>query len=366
MRSKAGHTTRRGMAGLERHGHVSRDPENNLATAGASSRALVRWKPDVYAGKFIPGAYIAINASTAVERLSPAVQTIDFEEYIKEFAGIYLLSTAPANTPIPRGEQLAASVLPLTSQNYVGQLMYRLAQDLEVQRSEISSCNLFGVWPQVLDLPQQIFSLQIPGIREGTPRLSYGDEFTLRQLRLDSVTGLPVGMAAWMTSGGGYDQGHCAPGFTGFEIHAVIMAVNLSKEEITFIANGVSQGLLVFNACFSLQNRLVQSLERAIVTVGRELAASQAVHDRNAGGFLRRNLKKEAQVRDQQTWDPPKDWLRCMLFPVEANGLWEQTIPPKKLGQNWADQSLNDEQKAAFSCFSLPKDFCADRSSREL
>lgn len=306
-----------------------------------------RWKPDIYINSFVPRAFTAINYSSAVPIASIGVEIIDFAEYTKNFAGVYFIPDmkALAYQPTHSDGRVGASFRLLDIDNYTDYFMDSLFLDLEAQNSRIHSHDLFGVPLIVNEASQYIFTLHVPGLREGTPIVSYGDKVMLRQLRLDPVTKVPMYMAHWMLPGGGYNQGTPAPGFTGYQLNAIVMAVDRSAENITLRVNGVLPEPLVFNVCFGVQVRDIQSMQRALMRVDHELAlarstsiSSRSTEHHGISIAMDTNTFAKGEVNN---------WLRCMLFPVEADGIWQDTPPSGTFKQKFIDQSLNYEQKAS-------------------
>lgn len=294
------------------------------------------WKPDVYVKPFIPRAFTAINSSPAILMNSMGVETIRFGEYAKSFAGDYLLPeiAAPPHLPMYSGKELIESVQKLNTENYADHLLDCLLLDFDTQSAENHLYDLYGVSLEVSDASRDIYKLHVPGIREGAPGIAYGDQVMLRQLRLDPHTSLPLGMEAFFYRGGESDGRTPAPGFTGYQINAVVVAVAKSVEDVFLRVNGVLPERLVFNVCFSVQVRHFQSVKRAIESVRDDLT-----------------LEHPAQVK-------PSNWLRCMLFPSEANGIWQKKPPSGKFRQTWFDETLNYEQKVSFSFLSCYKPLC--------
>lgn len=304
-------------------------PSSNIHAKSSLNTVEPSWKPDVYVKAFIPRAFTAINSSPAIHINSMGVETIRFKEYSKKFAGDYLLPeiAAPLNPPAYSGNNLLLSVQNLNAKNYGGHLLDCLLLDLEKHSDEIHMYDQYGVSLEVSDASQGIYRLHVPGIREGAPIVAYGDQVRLRQLRLDPKTSLPLGMEAFFYKGGDSDGRTAAPGFTGYQINAVVVAVAKSVDYVFLRVNSVLPERLVFNVCFTVQARHFQSVQRAIASVTDELAI-------------------------------PSHWLRCMLFPGEPDGIWQKNPPSGKFRQTWFDQTLNYEQKASCffrSCFKL---FC--------
>ena len=321
-----------------------------------------RWRPDIYANSFVPRAYTAINGSPAILRTTNGAERVNFEEYIRTFAGNYYLPAPTASTyPVVKdGKELLGLVQSLNPENYRGHFLQCLLRDTEAQSFSIRSYDLFGVPLQVSDASQNLFALHVPGIREGVPIISYDDEIMLRQLRLDNNTRLPFQMEAWLAPGGGAEAGEVAPGFTGYQISAVVMAAHKNVETIILKVHGILPESLIFNVCFVVQARLVKSLQRAVSSISHGLATAQYGPDSN-GSTLNPRTKTSAPYRDygaigkpvisQQkdtlSHDKTNDWLRCMLFPEEEDGIWQETLPSGKFRQNWVDQTLNYEQKVS-------------------
>lgn len=128
--------------------------------------------------------------------MTPAIESIDFENLIASFAGSRFLSVLEpfafpefnSRTSSPKG-----SLRPSIYGQYFGEA---LVLDREARTPDIRSYDLFGVTLELRDHSQQVYSLAVPGIREGTPLVSLGASIMLRQLLLDPATNLPRGMNA--------------------------------------------------------------------------------------------------------------------------------------------------------------------------
>lgn len=339
-----------------------KEKHKSIATNSSTPPAKFTWKPDIYVNNFVPRAFAAVNSSFAFVLTTDGAESIDFKEYIRTFAGDYFLPGPIASKYLSthdRKESLT-SVQSLDPGNYKGHFLECLLRENEAQSSAIRSYDLFGVSLQVSDASQNIFTLHVPGIREGAPMISYDDEILLRQLRLDYSTRLPLNMEAWLAPGGGAENGEIAPGFTGYQINAVVMAVNKSAETIILKVHGIVPGSLVFNVCFVIQARPVKSLQRAVSSISHELAAIQPIHDPNqknktAQATSSAPYKDYGAIgkpvirpqKDMVAYNITNDWLRCMLFPEEEDGIWQETLPSGKFRQKWIDQTLNYEQKVS-------------------
>ncbi len=294
-----------------------------------------QWKPDVHAREFVPEAFTAINQSTATPIPAPEITKIDFERYAATFAGSSFCT--PLLDPAwPQSETepgLASAVIePSTYGQY---FEVSLASDIEAHVAELRDYDLFGVPLHVIDQTQQIFSLQVPGLRDGMPTANFGDLVFLRQLILDSTTGLPANMEHYLVGIKNHKLVHPAPGFTGYQINATIWGVDKQNERILLRANFVLNTIpLVFNVVFPIQARTVKSFQRATATIAKVL--------RNQASILGPEL---AQSDEGPGEDDSKRWLQHKLFPREENGIIQSTLPSSLLNWTWYDQMLNYEQK---------------------
>ena len=305
-------------------------PSSNTSSKRSHKTIESSWKPDVHVRPFIPRAFTAINSSPAILINSKGVEIVRFKEYTQKFAGEYLLPeiATPPHSSTYSGQELLMSVNNLNTQNYGDHLLDSLLLDLEKQSAEIHMYDLYGVSLKVSDASQDIYKLHVPGIREGFPTVAYGDHVMLRQLRLDPHTSLPLGMETFFARGGESDGRTPAPGFSGYQINAVVVAVAKSVEDVFLRVNGILPERLVFNVCFAVQIRNFQGMRRAIGSIRDEL------------------------IRGPLAQGIPSSWLQSMLFPSQADGIWQTKPPSGKFRQTWFDSTLNYEQKVSGSILS--------------
>ncbi|KAI4255463.1 MAG: hypothetical protein LQ352_002556 [Teloschistes flavicans] len=221
-----------------------------------------RWKPDVYAHAYVPEAFLAVNASAAILLSSTPARAIDFFAYTSVFASpLFLPPLPPLSAPTLDGRLSVESTDTLTAETYGLHLSDCLVLDLEAQVPEIRTYDMFGVGLDVVDRVQEVYSLRIPGLRENTPRVAYGDNILVRQLIMDPATQLPLAAPA--------------SGSTGFQISAVVDAVDRPNETVSLRINGFTPHLLMCNIMFIVQTRWVKSLQRAVGNVASALIESQ-------------------------------------------------------------------------------------------
>ncbi|KAL8936104.1 MAG: hypothetical protein Q9211_004349 [Gyalolechia sp. 1 TL-2023] len=219
-------------------------------------------KPDVYASTYVPEAFLAVNASPAILLSSTPVQAIDFVQYTSTFASpMFLPPLTSPQAPTFDGASPVGLVENLGIVNYDQHLSDCLVLDLEAQVPEIRTYDMFGVQLSVVDRAQEIYGLRVPGLRENTPRVAFGDNIMIRQLVMDPVTKLPLAAPA--------------TGSTGYQISAVVVAINRPNEILHLRINGCTPHLLICNVSFIVQTRWIKSLQRAVTSTASQLALSQ-------------------------------------------------------------------------------------------
>lgn len=220
------------------------------------------WKPDVYAHEYVPEAFLAVNNSPAILLSSTPVQAVDYVRYVSSFASpLFLPPLSPLQAPTFNGELPVDSIDNLRIENYEQHLSDCLVLDLEAQVPEIRTYDMFGVQLGVIDWAQELYSLHVPGLRENTPRVAYGENIMVRQLVMDSATKLPLASPA--------------SGSTGYQISAVVVGVDRINETLNLRINGCTPHLLICNISFIVQARWIKSLQRAVDSMAIELKASK-------------------------------------------------------------------------------------------
>ena len=308
----------------------------------AEQIAKQQWRPDIFVHAFVPRSLTAINESPAYLDKTIAGKGIDFEAYISTFAAARLLPASVEPSSWQSSQTLLVDRLDhLSSVNYGRYFRDCLLLDLEAQVPELRSYDLFKVPLETLLMGQR-YRLKVSGLREGTPSVNLGDFILLRQLIIDPVTQLPQGMDAWLAPGGGCSRGEPAPGFTKVQIRALVTAVDKTSESLIIDVNGrISPGMPMCNVSFIVQPSLVESLHRAVEDVSQELSKQFATATVTPLEFSRNISRMRTH----------SNWLRYMLFPLEANGLQQTTLPLATFPQTWFDRALNYEQKVYLSSF---------------
>lgn len=385
----------------QRHSHTASDivsggmhaPEESMFRPGkaAVDEAGGRtWRPDAFAHAFVPESLSAINQSPASAITTPAVDGIDYGNYISTFAGTQFLSLLEPPQISNLNHGLPVNTLDyLDATNYGQHLKDCIALDMNARIPEIRSYDLFAATLEVQHLTPHVYSLGVPGLRDGTPPISYGDSVLLRQLILDPATRLPRGMNHWLAPGGGLDRGLQAPGFTGHEISAVALGIDRANELLYLRAYGlILAGNPVCNVSFVVQGSLITSMERAVANVATQLAQEgdwmqlTNIAEGPTGAFIRRHSVPHQHMgpsaegytmltalkNGKQPPTPPSAmlpastmgqyaisadqsqrnnncWLQRMLFPEKLNGVQQKDLPSAVFPQRWFDINLNYEQK---------------------
>lgn len=339
-----------------------KDPSIRSKVRAITPKDVSLWRPDVYAHKFIPRSLLAINSSPARSiSLAPNIG-IDFNYYISTFAGSdFLRAVSEPPNHMYRASVPVESLSVLGFHNYGHYFGSCLTLDLEAQVLETRIFDLYGVTVEPFDSVKQLYSLRVPGLREGTPPVSLGDALMLRQLILDPLTRLPHGTEAWLTSGG-YERGEMAPGFTGSQVRAVVRAIDKANELLIMNAVGLGSGIqIICNVVFEVPPRLSNSLYRAVSDVAHELlrdedSSSGSARQHTNGAHTSLSSSEAGETPVETSADAMKigklnryDWLRRMLFPVEAYGIRQDMLPSAVFPQIWVDKALNFEQQVRIS-----------------
>lgn len=314
------------------------------------ARSSSSWRPDIFVQSFVPQSSLAINESRAVPMKAEAVKGTDFEDYIATFAGRGFLTVLPQPS-IPRllFPEKVRTLKNLSAETYAQHFQDCLCMDLTGHSHEISTFNLYGVPLRVHDPVSQIFVLDVPGLRENTPSAGLGDLLKLRQLITPDAYNYvytPLSPEGWFPSPGG------PPGFTGYEIQAVVLAVDKKNERLHLRAFGlINYPRLLCNVIFIKQTR-AQSLYTAV----EDIASSMSPHIEASVNPERKTHELNIDLRDDVKHmdsshevsgreSTPNLWVKSVLFPQETDGVMRRGLPSGNVAGPWYDDMLNYEQK---------------------
>lgn len=236
----------------------NREPEASSRKQTPQSEHSPEWKPDIYVHAYVPRAFLAVNEAPAILLSSTPVRGVNFKTYTSAFGAPYFLDPLEvALTPPTYSGASVSSLQSLHVDTYKVHQLDCLILDLEAQIPEIRTYDMFGVQLSVIDRGLEIYSVSVPGLREGTPSVAFGDNVIIRQLVMDPRTQLPLAAPA--------------SGSTGYQISAVVEGVDKTSEVLTIRANGFTPHLLLCNVSFIVQTRWIKNLQRAVTDIAQEL-----------------------------------------------------------------------------------------------
>lgn len=172
------------------------------AISGGATAESRNWRPDVFAQNFVSKAFSEINDAPAVQRKSKGGRDVDYAAYVSNFASPLFLPPRDVPKAPPISSTPLVPLDHLDTQNYECHFNDCVIMDVRAQTMEMRSYDLFGVPLGLRDPTYQYFNLHIPGLRENTPKVVYGDAVVLRQLLFEPGSSLPKGMDSWINRGG--------------------------------------------------------------------------------------------------------------------------------------------------------------------
>ena len=308
---------------------------------------------DVHAEVFVPQVFTDINKSRAqVIETNDAAGT-SFSTYAATFAGFqYLAPLQLLPFPAMPGDHLKFWWQALVDESQA-----------EIQYS--SRYNMYAVQLTIYqDSSPSMFVLKVPGLREGAPRVRFGDTIKIRILVLD-VRGQPRYMEQW-THVKGLEVGGMTPGFTGFEYHARVHAVSNPKAEVYLRIDHFPSFAWHNNLCnimFPVSRRFVDTQHRALIAIDQDLRriAETAVPEANGlvPHFKPRRTRPTQPAKSSlaglfsgtQLENVPlrfcTNWTRRMLFPENTDGVKTYIRPTLKASSRYVDKDVNYEQKVS-------------------
>jgi hypothetical protein len=171
----------------------------STSSTPATSVAPQEAKFDLFAQKFIPAWLQNINALPALHTIfSPAPAYTNFEEYAQTFLPKPLLSVSPscqflASIQSPR---YALDVSPLGPQiplarleirNYAAHFRNALIEERRALAEEFKRYNLFETPLELVRWQKDMYTLNVPGLREYVPAVFVGDSVIIRAIRLPTL-----------------------------------------------------------------------------------------------------------------------------------------------------------------------------------
>ncbi|KAL2358548.1 P-loop containing nucleoside triphosphate hydrolase protein [Cryomyces antarcticus] len=294
---------------------------------------------DVYARPFVPRTFTALNESPATRVYTSSSRDKEFSRYLPHFIGQLFAGTEhPDLAALLNMQFLDSDILhnSLTREGYYTYFLTCINLEAQARQTESSSNDLFKAHIQTRDYQQQLYNLQVPGLRENSLRIERDDLVMLRQLRLDHQ-GLPYGMNAWLQ--GGAFTGQPAPGWTGVHYNASVFGIHKASETLVLRIEDLYPESMLFNVMFTMQRKRFETLIYALSLVHRSLQSyGRGIWD----GLKVSNFNQRASL------DSPRDcWIRRMLIPTENDGILQETLNKGVFRHSLFDEQLNFEQMKA-------------------
>ncbi|KAK2759894.1 hypothetical protein FQN54_002628 [Arachnomyces sp. PD_36] len=289
-----------------------------------------QWKPDIYAGSYIPAYLLAINESPSIEYNCTALDTINFQKYVSSFAGSdflqpMVIEDMPNITSIPISlSRFAKNLIP---SNYFYYFDECLLLEAAKNSTELEDYNLYDMELHSTDPRQQLYNLRVPGLRDDAPSVELGDTVLVRQIV--HAPNLALLGAAWLENRH-LSSGAVAPGFTGHQHRAVVWGVSRAKETIVLRIDKFIPSFPRCNIKFVVQPNTFLPLWRAVLDINGGHPSSQSAVTEGCG-----------VASNELTW------LRHMLFPSPGDAVIQRTLPNGSFKLNWIDNDLNYEQMKA-------------------
>ena len=316
-------------------------PQNDLKSL--QSPVEKKFKMDVHTKPYVPEAIASINRLPCILVPSEPLRVQDYHAYIATFAGTSFLDSQPPVTVDQQriSQQLAPSEQ-LHPSTYRRHFQACLFEEHVAQKNAICSQDMFNVHLIPLDSTSMLFEMTVPGLREGIPEVNLGDTIMMRQLILDPRTRLPMRSNVHLNN----PEDHIH-GFTGLQHMAIVYGISKIQERVMLKIEGLRAQLqLDFNVSFQYPERISSALQRALNFTSNSLEAAymplEGNHDstRLASSYVNRNQAREPLKEG--------DWLRHMLLPRAADGIFDNALPSSVFQQTWFDTQVNYEQKVCY------------------
>ncbi|KAL8927036.1 MAG: hypothetical protein Q9208_002581 [Pyrenodesmia sp. 3 TL-2023] len=324
-----------------------------------------QWKPDIYAHAYVPDAFLAVNKSPAILLSSTPVMAINFAQYTSTFASpLFLPPLSSLQAPTFDGAMPVDSIDNLSIENYEQHLSDCLVLDLEAQIPEIRTYDMFGVQLAVVDRVQELYSLHVPGLRESTPRVAFGDNVMTRWIK--SLQRAIGNVAAELTAAKERtsntlsviqtpEDSVSSPEHDFGPIGTPIKSPPIRSRPDRFGAATapLRSPKVARNGYFGALGTPVKSPEFE----RQDYFGSMVPPPQGDLDTSRSHRMKEAKQFPQRAFhisapDTPvkytnQSWIRRMTFPEESDGVIQKSLPQGTFKRSWFDRNLNYEQKKA-------------------
>ncbi|EEH16969.2 hypothetical protein PABG_07056 [Paracoccidioides brasiliensis Pb03] len=319
---------------LSHNSHFPASPSHRPMYDGTNQPGgrSIPWKPDVYASSYVPSHLLAINRSPAVDRYSTLLKTIDFSSYVTKFSGSSVLEPLPVEN-LPALKDVPVSISRHTKNLTPASYLYYFDECLLLEgmnySQELGKYNLYNALLTPTDGRQNLYSLHVPGLKDGAPTVGLGDIVLVRQI-------LPFPQLAqqgseWLSQNNTNLTGSIAPGFSGHQLHAVVWGISMAKEMLILRIDHLLPSSRLCNSQFTVRPDLFVPLWRAVVDV----TDGRPWHHEDVKNELAGSLENK------------ENWLRHMLFPEPKDAALQTKLPKGSFEHEWVDRDLNYEQMKA-------------------
>ena len=171
----------------------------STSSTPATSISTQEPKFDLYAQKFVPTWLQNINALPALHTIfSPPPAYTNFEEYAQTFLPKPLFSVSPSSQFLAsiQSPRYALDVSPLGPQiplarlelrNYSVHFRNALIEERRALAEEFKQYNLFETQLELVRWQKDMYTLNVPGLREYVPAVFVGDSVIIRAIRLPTL-----------------------------------------------------------------------------------------------------------------------------------------------------------------------------------
>jgi len=271
---------------------------------------------DVYASPYVPLALKSFNQRSAAIVRSHTARGVDYQAYVRSFAGTDILASPPETHPhltATTHDQNGSQTKTVSPQNYAYHFRDALACEAEALQHECDEYSLYQV-PLLFaarDPRPFMYWLQVPGLRETSLRIENGDIVKLRQLHFGPRGELLDAPFLMYNAQGGV----VTSPYVNAEYHSVVWGIDRLNERLTLRVDWLEQMSMQFNVYFTVQAGRSGALHRAVVDAGQSMPLAVQ-----------------------------SSWMRSMLFPEPSDGAMQKSLNKGTIGWDARDPLLNYEQ----------------------
>ncbi|KAK4552572.1 hypothetical protein LTR86_010216 [Recurvomyces mirabilis] len=263
---------------------------------------------DIYARAYIPQILQNINNRPAQQLHSLPARWIDFQQYVRSFAGSAFLTADPSHPEIVG--TTSEDTNDLSPNTYHTVFKQALSTEAQALQQECIDHSLYNVPLQLAERDPRpaMYWLHVPGLRELSLQVEIGGIVQLRQIHF-GLRGeiLEAPLLTYNAEGP-----VTIPHYVEQQNNAVVWAIDRLHERLVLRIDALVRQSMKFNVCFTVQQGRLGALSRAVANVHHAM--------------------------------PSQDWLRSMLFPTSEDGVMQTTLNKATIDWMMHDKLLNYEQ----------------------